>query len=101
MKKYHLCLLKMGQRPERPDPARADSLQTGHLVYLNELYENRKASLIGPTEDETGELRGIVVYNTPTLAEADSLARLDPLVRAGWLRVEIFPWWTEAGARLF
>ena len=103
MKKYHLGLLKMGpNRPAAPDSLRAVELQNGHLAHLNRLYEMRKASLIGPVENGAeGELRGILVFNTPTLAEADSLAQLDPMVRAGWLRVEIHPWWTEAGGRLF
>jgi len=57
------------------------------------------ASLIGPFGDD-GEIRGIVVYNTPTQKEADSLANLDPMVKAGRLKVEVHPWWTEKGGKL-
>ena len=49
-----------------------------------------------PFGDDTA-LRGITVYNTPTLEMADSLARLDPMVKAGRLEIEIHPWWAGKG----
>jgi len=55
--------------------------------------------LIGPFGDD-GEIRGIVVCNTPTQKEADSLANLDPMVKAGRLKVEVHPWRSEKGGKL-
>ena len=49
---------------------------------------------------DDGEVRGIVVFNTPTLEMADSLARLDPMVETGRLEVEVRPWWVSKGAKL-
>ncbi len=51
------------------------------------------------TFNTEGALGGIFVYNTPTLQLADSLARLDPMVQCGFLRVEVLPWWRSPGAR--
>lgn len=36
-------------------------------------------------------------YNTPTLEMADSLANLDPMVKAGRLVIEVHPWWAAKG----
>ncbi len=51
---------------------------------------------------DDGDLRGIVVFNTPTptMKEADSLARLDPMVQAGRRDVEVRPWWVAKGGKL-
>ena len=43
------------------------------------------------------EIRGITIYNTPTLQIADSLANSDPMVKAGRLVIEMHPWWAAKG----
>ena len=49
---------------------------------------------------DNGDIRGIVVYNTATQKEADSLANMDPMVKAGRLIVEVHPWWAAKGGKL-
>jgi uncharacterized protein YciI len=98
MQQYFIAFLKSG--PVRSQSkAEADSLQTLHLAHLGRMYEEGHADISGPFGDD-GEIRGITIYNTPTLEMADSLANLDPMVRSGRLVIEIHPWWAAKGFSL-
>lgn len=98
MQQYYMVFLKSG--PERSqDSTEAAELQKKHMAHLERLATEGYTSLTGPMGDD-GDLRGIVVFNTATLAEADSLANLDPMVKAGRLKVEIHPWWVAKGGKL-
>ena len=98
MQQYFMVFLKSGNSRSQ-DSTEAAKLQRQHLSHLSRMTEEGYASLLGPFEDD-GDIRGIVVYNTRTLKEADSLANLDPMVRAGRLKVEVHPWWTAKGGKL-
>lgn len=98
MQQYFLAFLKRG--PERTQSkATADSLQNLHLQHLGKMYEAGYADISGPFGDD-GDIRGITIYNVPTLKIADSLANLDPMVKAGRLIIEIHPWWAAKGFSL-
>ena len=95
MQQYFMVFLKSG--PNRSQTkAEADSLQTLHLAHLGKMYELGYADISGPFGDD-GDIRGITIYNTPTIQFADSLANLDPMVKAGRLTIEIHPWWAAKG----
>jgi uncharacterized protein YciI len=95
MQQYYIAFLKSG--PNRSQSKEeADSLQALHLSHLARMYEEGHADISGPFGDD-GEIRGITIYNTPTLEMADSLANMDPMVRAGRLVIEIHPWWAAKG----
>jgi uncharacterized protein YciI len=98
MQQYFMVFLKSGDIRSQ-DSTEAAELQKQHLAHLSRMAREGYASLIGPFGDD-GEIRGIVVYNTPTQKEADSLANLDPMVKSGRLKVEVHPWWTEKGGKL-
>ena len=98
MQQYYMVFLKRGATRNQ-DSTEAERLQREHLEHLSRMAREGYASLIGPMADD-GELRGIVVFNTPTQEMADSLARLDPMVQAGRLEVEVHPWWTAKGGKL-
>jgi len=99
MKKYFMCFLKSGPvRSQNEEEAQA--LQTKHLAHINKLAEEKKVCMAGPFGDD-GEIRGILIFNTPTLEEAERLAKSDPSVQAGRLVVEIHPWWAAVGSTLF
>jgi len=98
MQQYYMVFLKSG--PERSqDSTEAAELQKKHLAHLERMAVEGYTSLTGPMGDD-GDLRGIVVYNTATQEEADSLAKMDPMVEAGRLVVEIHPWWVAKGGKL-
>ena len=95
MQQYFIAFLKRG--PERSqNKAEADSLQELHLQHLGKMYEAGYADISGPFADE-GDLRGMTIYNVPTFKMADSLANMDPSVKAGRLVIEIHPWWAAKG----
>ncbi|WP_459210476.1 YciI family protein [Aquimarina rhabdastrellae] len=95
MQQYFIAFLKKG--PSRSqNKTETDSLQQLHLAHLGKMYELGYADISGPFGDD-GDIRGITIYNTPTLKIADSLANLDPMVKAGRLVIEMHPWWAAKG----
>ena len=98
MQQYYIVFLKSGATRSQ-DSIEAAELQRKHLDHLTWLYEEGFTSLTGPMGDD-GDLRGIVVFNTASQKEADSLANLDPMVKAGRLEVEVHPWWVAKGGKL-
>lgn len=98
MQQYYIVFLKRGKQRNQ-DSLEAARLQEQHLAHLNRMAKDGYLSLAGPFGDD-GEIRGIAIYHTPTQEMADSLARLDPMVKAGRLSVEIHPWWAAKGGKL-
>ncbi len=98
MQQYYMVFLKSGENRGQ-DSTETAKLQKQHLAHLERMAVEGYASLIGPFGDD-GDIRGIVVFNTKTLLEADSLSKLDPMVKAGRLKTEVHPWWTEKGGKL-
>lgn len=95
MQQYFIAFLKTG--PIRgQNEEEAEELQKAHLAHLGKMYELGYADISGPFGDE-GDIRGITIYNVPTLKMADSLANSDPMVKAGRLEIEIHPWWAGKG----
>ncbi|WP_299676612.1 YciI family protein [uncultured Dokdonia sp.] len=95
MQQYYMAFLKKGLNRDQSEEE-ATKLQKAHQAYLGRMYELGYADISGPFGDD-GELRGITVYNVPTLKMADSLANLDSMMKAGRLKVEIKPWWVGKG----
>ncbi|NNK76353.1 MAG: hypothetical protein HKP42_09870 [Maribacter sp.] len=95
MQQYFIAFLKRGPNRSQ-NKSEADSLQALHLAHLGRMYEEGYADISGPFGDD-GDIRGITIYNTPTLEIADSLANLDPMVKAGRLVIEVHPWWAAKG----
>ena len=98
MQQYFIVFLKAGENRGQ-DSLTTARLQEQHLAHLNRMATEGYSSLTGPFGDD-GEIRGAVIYNTATLEEADSLAKLDPMVKAGRLKVEVHPWWIAKGGKL-
>jgi uncharacterized protein len=98
MQQYYIVFLKSGKNRSQ-DSLTTAQLQEQHLAHLNRMATDGYLSLAGPFAGD-GDIRGIAVYNTPTREMADSLARLDPMVEAGRLEVEIHPWWAAKGSTL-
>lgn len=98
MQQYFMVFLKSGPIRSQNEEE-ATILQREHLAHLGKMYELGYADISGPIGDK-GTLRGITIYNVPTLKMADSLANADPMVKAGRLVVEVHPWWAAKGFSL-
>ncbi|MCF1190417.1 hypothetical protein LRR18_02390 [Mangrovimonas sp. AS39] len=95
MQQYFIAFLKRGPiRSQNEEQAK--KLQEEHLAHLTRMYEKGYADISGPFGDD-GDIRGITIYNVPTLKMADSLANLDPMVKSGRLVIEVHPWWAAKG----
>ena len=95
MQQYFIAFLKKGPNRDQ-DSVAAAKLQEGHMNHLGRMYELGYADISGPFGDD-GDIRGITIYNVPTLKMADSLANIDPAVVAGRLEIEVHPWWAAKG----
>ncbi len=95
MQQYFIAFLKRGANRSQ-SKTETDSLQALHMAHLGRMYEEGYADISGPFGDD-GDIRGITIYNVPTLQIADSLANMDPMVQAGRLEIEIHPWWAAKG----
>lgn len=98
MQQYFVAFLKSGPIRSQNEEE-AELLQQEHLAHLSKMYELGYADISGPFED-TSNIRGITIYNVPTLKMADSLAHADPMVKAGRLVIEMHPWWAGKGFSL-
>lgn len=98
MQQYFIAFLKRGPNRSQSEEE-ANKLQEAHLAHLSKMYELGYADISGPFGDD-GEIRGITIYNVPTLKMADSLANADPSVKAGRLVIEVHPWWAAKGFSL-
>ncbi len=95
MQQYFIAFLKRGPNRSQ-DKEEASKLQEAHLAHLGKMYELGYADISGPFGDD-GDIRGITIYNVPTQKIADSLANADPMVKAGRLVIEVYPWWAAKG----
>ncbi|WP_282135014.1 YciI family protein [Seonamhaeicola maritimus] len=95
MQQYFIAFLKRGPIRTQNEEESA-IIQNEHLEHLGKMYELGYADISGPFGDD-GDIRGITIYNVPTLKMADSLANSDPAVKAGRLEIEIHPWWAAKG----
>ncbi|MBP1838486.1 YciI family protein [Formosa algae] len=98
MQQYFIAFLKNGTiRTQNEEEAQ--ELQDQHLAHLTKMYKLGYADISGPFGDDSN-MRGITIYNVPTLKMADSLANADPMVKAGRLEIEVHPWWAAKGISL-
>lgn len=89
--KYHLVLLWKGANRSA---AAMDSLQIAHMWYMRKQMDAGNMPLAGPFENG-GDLRGIFVIASDSMEAAKAITEADPAVKAGRLKAEIHPWYSE------
>jgi uncharacterized protein YciI len=89
MFKVQLVMLKVG--PNRDEPAADDPRQAEHLKGLEALMKSGKALAVGPIENG-GDIRGLVVLDVESKAEAERLLAKDPWIVSGHLAAEYHTW---------
>lgn len=99
MKEYYLCLLFRGDKAFDIPETELETIQAGHLAHINKLAEDGKVAMAGPMGSDE-ELRGILIFHTESKEEAEALQAQDPAIKAGRLRMEIYPWWAAQGSKL-
>ena len=96
MWRYYLCFLRRGPAWTAEESPELGRLQEAHLAHLTWLLQAGHSIVSGPVLD-AGDLRGVTLFRTGSLAEAQALAAQDPAVQAGRFVVEIYPWLVPAG----
>ena len=97
---YHVDLLRKGPTWSRDPTPELDALQAAHIANMQRLKDEGKVVLNGPLLDAFqlgGDLRGIGVLKTGSMAEAQQWLATDPMVQAGHLAVEIHAWMVQQG----
>ena len=92
MKRYFLGLIYRSEGAEPIGAEAAAKIQAGHMANIGRLVETGEMVLAGPFEGDD-DLRGIFIYDVPSLERAEELVATDPAVVAGHLRVELRAWW--------
>ncbi|MBP6812890.1 MAG: hypothetical protein KA138_15285 [Saprospiraceae bacterium] len=94
MHRYVMAFLKKGPNRDQ-DSTTAANLQKAHMDNIVKMAEAGKLVLAGPFLD-TGEVRGIYIFNVTTVEEAQALTASDPAIQAGRLTMELHPWYGSA-----
>lgn len=91
LQQYFMAFLKNGPIRGQNEEETAE-LHKQHIAHLNKMYKLGYAGISGPFKNND-VIKAITIYNVPTLKMADSLAKADPMVKAGRIEIEIYPWW--------
>ncbi|HEX6032808.1 MAG TPA: YciI family protein [Anaerolineales bacterium] len=92
---YYIYLLRKGPTWSPDETPEIEALQEAHLANMRRLGEMGKLVINGPLLDSLatgGEIRGIGVLKTNSLAEAQELISTDPMVKVGRLIFELHTW---------
>lgn len=98
MRKYVMAYLKLGPNRDRTE-AESNLLQKAHLENISNMAAEGKLSIAGPFLD-SGDVRGIYIFNTDSVEEAEDWANTDPAIKAGSLMLEMRPWYGSAAIQL-
>jgi len=96
MTTYYFGVLMKGPKWTTQETPERTKIQEGHMAHLTAMWKAGKLVLAGPLGDD-GDWRGVLIYRTKTLDEAQRLANDDPAVQAGRLAVTMHPWMVERG----
>ena len=100
---YYIFLLKKGPTWSPEPTPEIEKLQEEHLANLKRLGELGKLVINGPLLDSfatSGEIRGIGVLKTASLAEAQELISTDLMVKVGRLIFELHAWMVDKNSLL-
>jgi uncharacterized protein YciI len=95
--KYYFALLKKGPKWIPAETDEVKKIQKGHMANINAMAKTGKLVLAGPFFDD-GDNRGVFLFKTESLEEAQALCTHDPAVQAGRLIVELHPWMVAKGS---
>ena len=96
MKTFQLVLIRQAGSPKFTDERVVQATQEAYLAWLKKLHAVGTVLVSGPIE-RGGDLRAAMVLDVPTKAEAETVVKDDPWVKAGRDVAEVHPWWAADG----
>ena len=95
MRKYVIAFLYSGDRVAEYSKEERAEIQKGHLANISKLADIGKLILAGPFFGNEA-MRGIFVFDVPSIEEAETLTITDPSIKAGVLKMELKEWYGSA-----
>ncbi len=96
-KSDYFVFLVTGKSTQGTAPEDIQKMQASHLDNFRRLAKLGELSAAGPCADPDKIVRGIVVINATSLADAESKFGVDPYVSEGFMKTEIHPYQCVAG----
>jgi len=93
---YIFGVLVRGPKWTNDETDETKRIQAGHMANIQRLAEAGKLVLAGPFIDG-GDRRGVFIFKTDSLNEAQALTDTDPAVIAGRLRIVLHKWSVPKG----
>lgn len=87
----HLGLLRRPSGAPSYSDEELEEIQAGHLKHLEQMAQSGDLVLAGPIE-RGGDLRGILIFRTESADRIEELVAEDPAIKAGRLKLELYPW---------
>ena len=97
-KQYLVVFFKEGPNKDT-SPEDMEKVQEAHLKYLFTLNKQGRLPIFGPFFN-SGELRGLCIFNSNNQEEVKQWMDADPHVKAGHLTYEINTWFSIPGSAL-
>ena len=94
LQQYTLVLVTQGDKWDPKSPAFQDVINQ-HFPYVRGLLEQNTLALAGPFQDGV-DLKGVLIFAVAS-EQAMKLEQEDPMVKAGYFKIESHPWATAKG----
>ena len=95
LKEYTFVLLMAGENRDQA-PEELKSIQSAHLDHIADMAEAGLLSIAGPFS-ESGEWRGLLIFNTADTLIVKNELHKDPAVKAGRLNFQIRQFYSTPG----
>ena len=93
---YYIVFLKRGPAWSPDTTPEVRAVLEGHMANIQRLWHEKKLVVAGPISD-SGDIRGIFIFQAGSVEEARAMTETDPAIKAGRFVAEIHPWWVEKG----
>lgn len=96
MKNYVLVILKTGPKDGDFKGKERDDIFAGHMSNIGRLADAGKLAVAGPFMKNDKGYRGLYIFNTATIEDAQKIVETDPAVKAGILIPDMTLWYGSA-----
>jgi uncharacterized protein YciI len=96
MDRYVVVILRKGPKWTAGKTPESQKLQQQHLAHIQAMAKTGNLIVAGPFTANNEDARGIFIFKT-TPEEAREMAEGDPAVKAGQLKIDVYPWMAARG----